>query len=216
MPGDDIVESPALVRTGSEAYAHSIQNPNPANDAKIQDMMGFLDEDDRETDCFFGMADQLSRKKSNTIGAIKRPSRVQTKGCQFLPIEEDQHLESENNSAGLKQNQFTSIFGANSRYSGASGQQLENIQQRKSSGAKNVVSTPCEKHLKTFQNALADHENNFDAFFTLQKTKSGTAQSFGASHRCAEDKCPLTAQKPQIQHRKSEMIELEKGKRESN
>lgn len=64
--------------------------------------MGFLDEDDKETDCFFGMADQLSRKKSNTIGAVKRPSKVQTNCCYFQPIEEDQHLESEGNSAGLR------------------------------------------------------------------------------------------------------------------
>lgn len=64
--------------------------------------MGFLDEDDKETDCFFGMADQLSRKKSNTIGAVKRPSKVQTNRCYFQPIEEDQHLESEGNSAGLR------------------------------------------------------------------------------------------------------------------
>ena len=35
IPGDDILESPALVRTGSEAYAYGLQNPNPANDEKI-------------------------------------------------------------------------------------------------------------------------------------------------------------------------------------
>ena len=62
-----------------------------------------------------------------------------------------------------------------------------------------------EKSLKTFQNALADHENDFDNFFSLQKTKSGNSQSFGPS-----------ARKPQIPHRKSEVIELKKKEEENN
>ena len=78
-PADDLAESPALIRTGSEAYAHNIQNPNPANDEKIQNMMGFLNEDDKETDSLFGLTDQLTRKKSNTVGHVKRPQKVDTR-----------------------------------------------------------------------------------------------------------------------------------------
>ena len=42
-------------------------------------MMGFLNEDDKETDSLFGLTDQLTRKKSNTVGHVKRPQKVDTR-----------------------------------------------------------------------------------------------------------------------------------------
>ena len=56
-----------IPRTSSEAFA---QKANPEKDEKIQEMMGFLNEDDG--DCLFKVADQLSRKKSNTVDYQKR------------------------------------------------------------------------------------------------------------------------------------------------
>ena len=50
---DELQESP-LIRTVSEAFAHNAQKANPATDEKIQDMMGFLNDD--ENDCLFSVA----------------------------------------------------------------------------------------------------------------------------------------------------------------
>ena len=38
--------------------------------------MGFLNDDDND---LFGLTDQLTRKKSNTVGHVKRPQRVDTR-----------------------------------------------------------------------------------------------------------------------------------------
>ena len=73
---DECLESPALIRTGSEAHAHNAQKANPATDEKIQDMMGFLNDDDKETDCFFGIKETIGRKKSHTAEYTKRPPRI--------------------------------------------------------------------------------------------------------------------------------------------
>lgn len=73
---DEELESPAIVRTGSEAFAHNAQKANPATDEKIQNMMGFLNEDDKEIDCFFSIAETTSRKKSHTAGYMKRPPKI--------------------------------------------------------------------------------------------------------------------------------------------
>ena len=66
-------------------------------------MMGFLNDDDKDTNCFFGVSDQLTRKKSNTVGHVKRPKPVNTKVTAFQTIIEDTHLESAGDlSAGLR------------------------------------------------------------------------------------------------------------------
>ena len=51
---DEMLESPLIFRTSSDAMAHNEQKKNPATDEKIQEMMGFLNED--EGDCLFGIA----------------------------------------------------------------------------------------------------------------------------------------------------------------
>ena len=39
-------------------------------------MMGFLNDDDKETDCFFGIKETIGRKKSHTAEYTKRPPRI--------------------------------------------------------------------------------------------------------------------------------------------
>ena len=61
-----------IPRTSSDAFPHNTQKANPEKDEKIQEMMGFLEEDDGDADCLFKVADQLNRKKSNTVEYAKR------------------------------------------------------------------------------------------------------------------------------------------------
>ena len=51
---EELLESPLIYRTPSECLAHNTQKANPENDEKIQEMMGFLNEDDGE--CLFKLA----------------------------------------------------------------------------------------------------------------------------------------------------------------
>ena len=66
-----ITRSPRLGK-GGEAMTIA----NPEKDEKIQEMMGFLNEDDG--DCLFKLASVASRKKSNTVEYQKRerPSAI--------------------------------------------------------------------------------------------------------------------------------------------